>query len=142
VVADPRFPVLAVAVYADSEKVTPAEVGSSLPPPPTATARIAAWEPGKIRVAIDGRDERPLYLVVAENWYKDWRATVDGATVPALRAQHTLLSVAIPPGAKEVAFEFRSPEYARGRLITLVSLAIVSGVFLVPRLRKRRGEDA
>lgn len=142
VVADSRFPVLAVAVYADSEKVTPADVGSSLPPPATATARVAAWEPGKISVAIDGRDERPLYLVVAENWYKDWRATVDGASVPVLRAQHTLLSVVIPPGAKQVAFEFRSPEYARGRLITLLSLAIVAGMFLVSRLRRRGGEDA
>lgn len=142
VVADPRFPVLAVAVYADSEKVTPPAVGSTLPPPATATARVAAWEPGKISVAIDGRDERPLYLVVAENWYKDWRGTVDGASVPVLRAQHTLLSVVIPPGARQVAFEFRSPEYARGRLITLVSLAIVAGVFLVPRLRRRGGEDA
>lgn len=142
VVADPRFPVLAVAVYADSEHVTPAAVGSSLPPPATATARVTAWEPGKISVAIEGRDERPLYLVVAENWYKDWRAMVDGASVPVLRAQHTLLSVVVPSGAKQIAFEFRSPEYARGRLITLVSLLIVAGVFLVPRLRRRGGEDA
>jgi len=48
----------------------------------------------------------------------------------------------VPPGAKQVAFEFRSPEYVRGRLITLLSLAIVAGVFLVPRFRRRGGDDA
>jgi len=143
VVANLRFPVLAVAIYADSENVAPTAVeGGALPAPAAASARIAAWEPGKISVSIEGRDERPLYLVVAENWYKDWRATVDGAPVPALRAQHTLLSVVVPPGAKQVAFEFRSPEYVRGRLITLLSLAIVAGVFLVPRFRRRGGDDA
>jgi hypothetical protein len=141
VVANLRFPVLAVAIYADSEPVTPAAVGSSLPPPATASVRVVSWQPGKIGIAIDGRDERPLYLVVAENWYKDWRATVDGSPVPALRAQHTLLSVVVPPGAKQVGCEVRSPEYARGRLITLLSLAIVAGVFVVPRLRRRGGDN-
>jgi hypothetical protein len=143
VVADLRFPLLSVAIYADSERVTPAPVASgALPPPAAATARVAAWEPGKFSISIEGRDERPLYLVVAENWYKDWRATIDGAPAPVLRAQHTLLSVVVPPGAKGVAFEFRSPEYVRGRLITLLSLGIVAGVFLVPRFRRRGGDDA
>jgi hypothetical protein len=141
VVADPRFPVLSVAIYSDSERVSPAPV-DSLPAPATATATISAWQPGKLSVALEGRDERPLYLVVSENWYKDWRATVDGSPAPVLRAQHTLLSVVVPPGAKEVAFEFRSPEYERGRLITWISLAIVAGIFLVPRLRRRSGENA
>jgi hypothetical protein len=131
VVLDPRFPVLSVAVYGDSAPVTPDSLGE-VPAPATATTRVIAWESGKVRIAIEGADQRPLYLVLGENWYKDWRATVDGAAVPVLRAQHTLLSVLVPPGAREVAFEFVSPEYGRGRMITLLAL----GVLLVaPRLR-------
>ena len=95
--ADPRFPLLQVALYPDSEKVSPAAIGKDLPAPATATATMAAWEAGKMRITIEGRDERPLYLVVAENWYKDWLATVDGKPVPLLRAQNTLLSVEVPP---------------------------------------------
>lgn len=142
VVADPRFPVLAVAIYADSERVSPTPLGNQLPAPAAATVSVAAWEPGKMRLTIEGRDERPLYLVVGENWYKDWRATVDGAPAPVLRAQHTLLSVMVPPGAKEVTFEFRSLEYERGRLISLLSLAAVAGLFIVPRVRRKRVADA
>jgi hypothetical protein len=142
IASDPRFPVLSVAIYSDSAQVSATVVGNELPAPATAAARVSAWEAGKFSIAIEGRDERPLYLVVAENWYKDWRATVDGTPVPVLRAQNTLLSVVVPPGAKQVAFEFRSPEYVRGRLITLLSLAIVGGIFLAPRLRRRGAEHA
>jgi hypothetical protein len=134
VVLDPRFPVLSVAVYGDSAPVTPDSLGE-VPAPATATTRVIAWEPGKVRIAIEGADQRPLYLVLGENWYKDWRATVDGAAVPVLRAQHTLLSVLVPPGAREVAFEFVSPEYARGRMITLLALGVIAVLLVAPRLR-------
>jgi hypothetical protein len=137
VVGDARFPLLSVAIYSDSDKVSPAPLGDKSPAPATASAAVTFWEPGKMHIAIQGRDERPLYLVVAENWYKDWRATVDEAAVPVLRAQHTLLSVIIPPGAKEVTFEFRSSEYERGRLISLLSVVVVVGLFLVPVFRRR-----
>jgi len=141
IIADPRFPALQVAVYSDSEAVSPAAIGGQLPAPPGAGARLVVWDAGSMRIAIDGRDERPLYLVVGENWYKDWYATVDGAAVPVLRAQHTLLSVVVPPGAKEVRFEFRSPDYRRGMLITLAALLGVAVLLIAPRLL-RRGTNA
>ena len=136
VVLDPRFPVLSVAVYGDSAPVTPDSLGE-VPAPATATPRVAAWEPGRMRIGIEGRDQRPLYLVLGENWYKDWRATIDGADAPVLRAQHTLLSVVVPPGAREVAFEFRSPEFARGKLISLVAILVALAMIVLPRLRPR-----
>ena len=140
VVLNPQFPVLSVAVYGDSTQLTVGEL-KSVPAPATATARLVAWEPGKIRIAIEGRDERPLYLLVAENWYKDWRVTVDGAAAPAIRAQHTMLSAAVPPGAREVSFEFSSPEYTRGKLISLVALLLAVGMIVVPRFRSRTSAD-
>ncbi len=141
VVLNQQFPVLSVAVYGDSAPVTPGEL-ARVPEPATATARLTAWEPGKIRIAIDGRDERPLYLLVGENWYKDWRAMVDGVAAPAIRAHHTLLSAVVPPGAKEVTFEFSSPEYKRGRMISLLALAVAAGLMLAPRFRSRVSTDA
>jgi hypothetical protein len=139
-VADPRFPATLVAVYADSERVSPADLGGKLPAPATATARLTAWDAGRMSIAIEGQDSRPLYLVVSENWYKDWRATVDGTAVPTLKAQNTLLSAVVPPGAKEVTLVFRSPEYERGRLLALLSLAGVLALLLAPRLIRKRSD--
>jgi hypothetical protein len=136
VVLNPEFPVLSVAVYDDSAPVSPAEL-AQVPNPATATSALTSWQPGKMVVSVEGRDERPLYLVVAENWYKDWRATIDGAEAPVLRAQHTLLSVVVPPGAREVTFEFRSPEYARGKLISLLAIGVALAMIAISRIRPR-----
>ncbi|NOT08329.1 MAG: hypothetical protein HOP28_09000 [Gemmatimonadales bacterium] len=136
-VSDPRFPVLHAVLYPEGAEVSPAPLGDSLPPGPTATATLASWEPGRIEVTVEGSDERPLYLVVAENWYKDWRVTVDGQAAPLLRGQKTMLSAVVPPGAKRIAFEFRSAEYDRGKLISFLSLAVVAGMILFPLLRRR-----
>lgn len=136
VVLNPQFPLLSVAVYGDSAPVAPGEL-SRVPEPPAAAATLASWQPGKMVVSLEGRDQRPLYLVVAENWYKDWRATIDGADAPVLRAQHTLLSVVVPPGAREVTLEFKSPEYARGRLISLLAVFLALAMIAIPRIRAR-----
>jgi hypothetical protein len=138
----PRFPALQVALYDDSSSLAPVDVGNTLPAPPAAQARVTAWEPGRMTVTIDGQDQRELYLVVAENWYKDWHATVDGKSVTPLPAQATLLSVPVPPGAKEVRFEFRSDAYRRGRMLTLLSALIVAGLLVAPRVTGRRKPDA
>ena len=137
IAANPGFPVTLVAVYSDSEAVTPAPLEGKVPPAPTASARLTLWEPGRMTIAIEGSDPRPLYLVIAENWYRDWHATVDAKPAPLLRAQHTLLSVLVPPGAREVALEFRSAEFSRGKLITLLALGTALALLLVPRFRRR-----
>jgi hypothetical protein len=141
IVNDPRFPALTVALYDDSSSVSPVDVGNEPPAPATARAQVTAWEPGRIAVTIDGQDARELYLVVSENWYKDWRATVDGRPVVPLAAHSTLLSVPIPPGAKDVRFEVRSDAYRLGRLLTLLSAVIVVGLLVAPRLAARRTAD-
>src|SRR2546421_9438861 len=49
------------------------------------------------------------YLLIAENWYPDWEATVDGQPAAVLRGDYSLLTVALPAGAKVV--ELRSEEH-------------------------------
>ncbi|MGH7562508.1 MAG: hypothetical protein ACRENB_15990 [Gemmatimonadales bacterium] len=141
IVNDQRFPALAVAVYAESAPVNPTELGGRLPDPPAATASVSAWDAGNMHVSLQGRDARELYLVVAENWYKDWQATVDGRPVATLPAHGTLLSVPVPPGAREVVFTVRSASYARGRLISALSLAAIAALIVAPALRRRRTAD-
>lgn len=138
IVNEPRFPARTVAVFADTASVTPTDLGGREPDPPLVTASVTAWEPGRIEVGLRGSDTRELYLVVAENWYAGWTATVDRQAVPVHRAHHTLLSTVVPPGAQEVVFEFTALAYRRGKMISLFTLALVLGLMAAPAARLRR----
>ncbi len=128
-IVDPRFPVDAVALYADTTAVTPTPIQPGrMPGPSTVRASLADWAPGAMRVSLTGHSDSTAYLLVSENWYPDWHAKVDGKPAPLLRADHTFLSVALPPGAREVTFRFTSSAYERGKAITL--LALLAAVLL------------
>jgi uncharacterized membrane protein YfhO len=101
---------------------------------------VAGWAPGQMRVTLSGSAGAPTYLVIGENWYPDWHATVDGKAVPVHRADYTLLSVVLPPGAREVRLWFASSAYSRGQLVTAVALLITLALFAVPLWRGRRSE--
>ena len=139
--SDSRFPFDRVAIYPDTASVNPEPLAGAIPPPSTLSATVPEWEAGRMKVAITGTSSNAEYLVVAENWYRDWHVTIDGKPATVLRAQGALLSVALPPGAKEVLFWFDSPAYHRGKLISLVSLAGIAALFGIPLARRRQSID-
>jgi len=141
-VIDPRFPVRDLVVFPDTASVTPAAIaGGQLPPRPAVEATVSQWEAGRMTIALSGQAAAPTWLVVSETWYPDWHATVDGKAATVLRADNALLSVELPPGAKEVAFVFRSPSYHQGQLVTLFASLIALALIVVPTFRSRR-QDA
>jgi MYXO-CTERM domain-containing protein len=79
--------------------------------------------------------------VVSENWYPDWRATVDGQAAPVHRGNQALITVALPPGARDVVLEFASPSYQAGKVVSLVALLAALALVVAPGIR-RRGSHA
>lgn len=73
-------------------------------------------EEGTDRVRLRVTSDRNALLVVAENWYPTWHATVDGADAPMLRAYHTLQAVPVPAGTHEVVLEVRTDGPVRAGL--------------------------
>ncbi|MGH7581250.1 MAG: hypothetical protein ACREM9_13805 [Gemmatimonadales bacterium] len=137
-VIDPRFPLNDVVLLPDSASVTPDPIRAGGPDTTAVRARLTDWKPGSMRIALEGSDTRPRYLLVSETWYKDWHARVDGTPAPVHRGDHALMTVVIPPGAKEVALDFDSPEYARGQVISLLALLLIAGVCGWTVLARRR----
>lgn len=136
-VVDPRFPVSRVVLYDDTTTVPGVQTGQAIPEPSPVTASLASWEPGAMKVVLSGSDPKTTYLLVAENWYPGWTAAVDGTPAPTLRANHAMLSVAVPPGAKEVTLRYETPGYGTGKLITLGSLAGALLLLAAGRFRPR-----
>jgi uncharacterized membrane protein YfhO len=89
-------------------------------------------------VALNPVPDSASYLVVAENWYPDWHATVDGAAVPVVRGDWALITVPIPAGARKVELSFQSPGYALGRDISVASVGLTLALVLLPAMIRRR----
>lgn len=134
-----NFPLNSYVLYADSTSVHGIKPSASMttPAPTTVTATLATWEPGAMTVHLSGSDTRPTYLLVAENWYPDWHAKIDGHDAPTHRADGALLSVELPPGAKEVSLLFDVHAYHVGKLVSLAALLLTAGLLVSDRLRPR-----
>ena len=102
------------------------------------TARVTAWQPGRMTVALDGSDTRTTYLLVAETWYPDWHAAVDGRDAVVHRANHAQIGVELPAGAREVTLNFASAASRRGALVSWLSLILTGAAIALPLVRGRR----
>jgi hypothetical protein len=134
---DPRFPLAQVALFDDTASVTSPAAKAPFPVP-QASATVTSWQPGAMEIAVSGREAAPSHLVVSENWYKDWHAEVDGKPGVVRRANHTLLSVDLPSGAQRVRLWFDSPEYAQGKIVSLISLLLALGWMAAGAMALRR----
>jgi hypothetical protein len=136
-IADQRFPVARVAIFDDTATVNSPAAAPPFPAA-TATATVTKWQPGAMEIAVNGAERAPSHLVVSENWYKDWSAQVDGKPGVVRRGDLSLLTVDLPPGAKSVTLTFSSPEYATGKMVSLVSLLLAFAMIGVGLAMSRR----
>jgi len=86
--------------------------------------------------------DRPALLLVLDNFYSAWRATVDSRATPILRANYTFRAVPIPAGTHDVSFTYstanlRTPAVVSA-LILVVLLLLAFGSPLLELVRARR----
>jgi hypothetical protein len=96
-------------------------------------------------VELRARAASPGWLVLTDNWYPGWEATVDGAPVPIERAYSTYRAVRIEPGEHSVVMRFSPASWRWGRILSLGALGagffgLGALLFLLRRKRARRGE--
>jgi len=112
-----------------------------LPQPSRSKATVQAWEPGKMSVAVQPAAQAGSYLLVAENWYKDWRATVDGRPGQVLRGDQTLILVPLTEGASHVELVYDPRDYRLGLHITWAALLVLAIGLVAPPLARRWGRS-
>ncbi|MDR0787258.1 MAG: YfhO family protein [Gemmatimonadota bacterium] len=97
------------------------------------------------RIVIRTRSSRPALLVLSDNWYDGWVATVNGSETPVYRANHTFRGVRVGEGESEVVFEFHPRQLYIGLYIYLAGMSLLVGyvVWLLwsNRQRARRTAD-
>jgi hypothetical protein len=71
--------------------------------------------------------DRDALLVIADNWYPAWQATVSGDEAPVLRANHTLRAVPVPPGEHEVVLRYgTTPAMRTGLVLTAAGWLLIA----------------
>ncbi len=90
-------------------------------------------------VTIDVDTPGPALLRLADEWYPDWQARVDGKPTPVLRSDYLLRAVYVPAGRHRVVFRFESAAVRQGLLVTLASLVLVLVGFAASWVTRRRG---
>lgn len=62
------------------------------------------------------------YLVLLDSYYPGWKARVDGADAPVLRANYAFRGAAVPAGTHRVEFRYRPTSFYAGLGISLFCL--------------------
>ncbi|MBN1434097.1 hypothetical protein JW921_05010 [Candidatus Fermentibacterales bacterium] len=96
------------------------------------------------RIVLRVTRDRPGLLVVADTWYDRWRASVDGAPTPVLRANHWQRALALPacPDGAVVEMWYDGSLVTGGLLITLLTMLASGLLVLLSLLRSRKGTRA
>jgi hypothetical protein len=112
------------------------------PAAPAGSARIAAYAPDHVEIAIDA--DRSGMLVLTDVMAPGWTAQRDGTPVPVLTVDGTFRGVLVEPGTRRVTFDYR-PMFTYlgfGIAIVVLIVAILSAVWIPRRnvlgARRRR----
>ena len=77
------------------------------------------------------------FLVLADQWFPGWQATVGGTPVPILRADYVFRLVEVPAGRSTVEFRYVPDALLLGALISAVTAgAIVLALVRLPRRKQ------
>jgi len=123
-VLNPRFDVRRAALFDTSANVTVSPGVQTLPAPLTLVTSVRHYGPGKVQIDLSAPAPPGASLIVSENYYPGWKATVDGKAARIGRADYSLIGVELPQGARSIELIFTSPTYERGKLITWLAIAV------------------
>jgi hypothetical protein len=119
------------AIHAlQSGRVDPAQVAlveapEAAPPQIAGSCNVgpAAHEPG--RVAVDATCNGPGFLVFGERHDAGWRASVDGAEAPLVRAYGLVLGLPVGAGEHRIELRYEPPGFRAGAVASLLVLALL-----------------
>jgi hypothetical protein len=98
-------------------------------------AQIVKYESD--RVVVQASTDRAALLVLADNMYPGWTATLNGESVEVLRTNHTFRGVVVPRGEHVVEFSFRPRELYLGFYLYLAGWTLLLAYAAVYVVRKR-----
>jgi len=97
-------------------------------------ARVTFQQFGAQQAHLTVEAPAPALVVIAQAYYHDWHAFVDGKPVPLLRANHAFQAVQVSSGRHEITLRYVDWMFRLGAAISaLTLLGCLTGLFVRPR---------
>jgi hypothetical protein len=128
--SDPAFDPARTALLAAP---LPADQPLPAAPPITATEMVSITRYAPETVEILTTSAGAGLLVLADQAFPGWVATVDGQPAPILTADHALRAVYVGPGLHTVRFSYEPLSLRLGAALTLAALLALAGLLLGAR---------
>jgi hypothetical protein len=125
---DESFDVRNVVVTADALDLPSA--------PAVLASRAEVTDYENEQVVIKASAKQRGILVLNDQYYPGWRATVDGRPEPILRVNQIMRGVILSPGEHEVVFRFAPASLTIGAGLTAAGLVLLVCLFLIDRYPK------
>jgi len=139
-VLDSRFDPTRVAIIDSSAKGVTVAPLQTLPEGSTIRATVTSATDGAYDISLDKPATAGSALVLAENYFPGWTATVDGKPAAVARTNFNLVGVVLPEGGRSVQIRFTDAAYEKGKLVTLLALALAVVVLGVGFIADRRSQ--
>jgi hypothetical protein len=115
----------------------PREAVAPPPPPPgggpAGPVRIAYERPSSDEIVVHVESPESGFVRILEAWDPGWRALVDGAVAPVLRAEDFVMAIRVDPGTSVLRLRFATPGAAQGLAISAASAALLIPLVGLPR---------
>lgn len=118
-----NFPLNRLALISPESELAPIAI-KSVPQPFSTKVQTTKYEPGHIIFELSEPTPADSMLVVSENYYPGWIATVDQKQIMPVRTDHVLIGVPLPKGSKNIELLFTSPAYEKGKCLSTIALSI------------------
>jgi hypothetical protein len=86
-------------------------------------------ERGPDEMQLRVESDRPALLIIADNWFPAWRASINGDPVEVLRAYHTLRAIPVPAGVSTIDMWYESILLKRSLLLSILVLSSLAAVW-------------
>jgi hypothetical protein len=113
----------------------PPEVKSLVTVTNQTSARVLSSQFGTQGANIEVEAAEPSLVVVAQTWYHNWHAYVDGRRMPLLRGNHAFQAVQVPAGRHSIRLAYEDRAFQLG---AAVSICMAVNCFIFLRLLRKR----
>jgi hypothetical protein len=104
------------------------------------SARIVSYAPDKVRILVHAK--RESVLVLTDDYFPGWVASVNGHPANVARVDYLLRGVRVGPGTSTVTFSYEPTSWRAGWIISLTAFAAWLGVVVSALLGRRRKQTA